>query len=99
MFGGRNRRWYFTVPADAENVRVQIRPDEPCSARLLRPDGSVAAEFPYGVALTILETKRTKTATPETWCLHFPKVTEDAAFRIGSPSQPFASPCAAAVLQ
>ena len=99
MFGGRNRQWYFTVPADAENVRVQIRPDEPCSARLLRPDGSVAAEFPYGVALTILETKRTKTATPETWCLHFPKVTEDAAFRIGSPSQPFASPCAAAVLQ
>ena len=99
MFGGRNRRWYFTVPADAEHVCAQIRPDEPCNARLLRPDGSVAAEFPYGVALTILEAKRTKTATPETWCLHFPKVTEDASFRIGSPAQPFASPDAAAVLR
>ena len=99
MFGGRNRRWYFNVPADAEHVRVQIKPEEPCNARLLRPDGSLAAEFPYGDAWTVLEAERTKTTTPETWCLHFPKVFEDASFRIGSPSPPFASPDAAAVLR
>ena len=92
LFGGRNRRYYFAVPREAENVCVQVRPQEPCSARLLRPDGSVAAEMEFGNNLTLLEAKRGKAKGLETWCIEFPCIDEDTMFRIGSPALPFASP-------
>ena len=91
LFGGRNRKFWFTVPASAGSVSVQIRPEEPCSAQLLRPDGSVAADMPYGNGLTVLKADRSASASDETWCLHFPRIGEDVSFRIGSPALPFAA--------
>ena len=55
LFGGRNRRYWFSVPADAEKVSVEIKPEEPCSAKLIRPDGTVAAEMPKDSKMIILE--------------------------------------------
>ena len=90
LFGGRNRRFRIAVPASAEKVCVQIEPEEPCCARLMRPDGSIAAEMPRGNGMTILDAKREKTSSDEVWILDFPRVDEDTSFRIGSPAKPFA---------
>lgn len=89
---GVNRRFWFVVPATAESVRVQVRPEESCSAKLLWPDGSVAAEMPFGTRMTMLEAKREKSAAAEVWCLEFPRIVEDAYFRIGSPAIPIVAP-------
>ena len=91
IFGGRNRRYWFTVPSDAESVSVQVEPEEPCSARLLRADGSVAAQMPLASKLTLLDAKREKSAEAESWSVEFTKVVEDAAFRIGAPALPIVS--------
>ena len=91
-FAGVNRRFWFAVPADAESVRVQVQPEEPCSARLLRPDGSVAAEMPFDTRMAMLEAKREKSAAAEVWCIEFPRIQEDMVFRIGAPAVPIASP-------
>ena len=65
LYCGRNRRFYFTVPADAESVSVQVRPAERCSAQLTRPDGTVVAEAPYDRPQTsVLTVPREKTAAP-----------------------------------
>ena len=40
--------------------------------------------------MTVLETSREKTVFDETWFLVFPRIDEDAEFRIGSPAKPFA---------
>jgi hypothetical protein len=99
LFGGKNRRYWFFVPADAENVSVEIKPEEPCSAKLLRPDGSVAAEMQKSSKMVILECKRSKSATGEIWSIEFPYVREDAKFRVGAPTMPFVSPTLEAVIQ
>ena len=99
LFGGRNRRYWFAVPVGAEKTCVQIRPEEPCSARLIRPDGRVAAEMPLGGGIMVLEAKGGNTTAPEIWCLEFPQVDEDMEFRIGSPALPFASPSAQTALR
>ena len=90
LFGGK-RRYFFFVPAEADKVGIQVRPEEPCSARLLRPDGTVAAEMPYGRNLTVLETKR-EPSVDETWCIDIPSAQEDVEFRIGVPAIPVATP-------
>ena len=69
-----------------------VTPQEPCSARLLRPDGSVAVDMPLSEIQTILEAPRLKTGKPETWAIEFPVMEEDASFRIGAPAVPIASP-------
>jgi len=90
LYCGRNRRFYFTVPADAESVSVQVRPVERCSAKLMRPDGTVVAEAPYDKPLmSVLTVQREKTAAPEVWSVVFPRVEDDARFRIGAPALPF----------
>ena len=89
LYGGRNRRFYFTVPAEAESVSVQVRPVERCSAKLMRPDGTVMAESPYEKReVSVLTAPREKTAAPEVWSVVFPQVEEDAQFRIGAPALP-----------
>ena len=89
LYCGRNRRFYFTVPADAESVSVQVQPAERCSAQLTRPDGTVVAEAPYDRPQTsVLTVSREKTAAPEVWSVVFPRVEEDARFRIGAPELP-----------
>lgn len=90
LFGGRNRRYGLKVPAAATKVCVQIKPEEPCSARLIGPNGRVAAEMPHCSSMTILETTREMSQSDEIWYLEFPRIDEDAEFRIGSPSIPFA---------
>ena len=99
LFGGANRRFWFAVPSEADKVVVQVRPEEACSARLLRPDGSMAAEMPLGVGMAMLETRREKSAADETWCLEFPCIKEDAFFRIGAPAVPIASPAVGAAVR
>ena len=100
VLGGRNRRFYFSVPASASKVTVQIAPEEPCSAQLLRPDGTVAEEMPYGKnGLAVLAATRTATAEDEVWCVCLPRVDEDVRLRIGAPALPLASPSASAVLR
>ena len=92
IFRGRNRRHFFTVPGDAENVCVQVRPAEHCSAQLVRPDGSIAAAKAYkDKSMGVLSAKRDKTAASEVWSIVFPKVEEDARFRIGAPALPVAA--------
>ena len=98
LYEGKNRKFFFSVPVDADFVRVMVKPDEPCSARLKRPDGSIAAEMPYGTGMAVLEAKRENVSTAETWCVEFPRIGEDCRFRIGAPALPLASPSAAAVL-
>ena len=89
LYCGRNRRFYFTVPADAESVSVQVQPSERCSAKLTRPDGTVVAEAPYDRRkMSVLKVPREKTAAPEVWSVVFPQVEEDALFRIGAPALP-----------
>jgi hypothetical protein len=89
IFKGSKRRHFFTVPADAENVCVQVRPAEHCSAQLVRPDGSIAATKAYkDKSMGVLSAKRNKTAASEVWSIVFPKVQEDARFRIGAPAIP-----------
>ena len=85
------RRYFFFVPAEADKVGIQVRPEEPCSARLLRPDGTVAAEMPYGRNLTVLEAKR-EPSVDETWCIDISSAQEDVEFRIGVPAIPVATP-------
>ena len=90
LFCGQNRRFYFTVPADAESVSVQVNPAERCSAKLMRPDGTVADESPYERRqMSVLTASRKKTTAPKVWSVMFPKVEEDARFRIGAPALPF----------
>ena len=89
LYGGRNRQFYFTVPADAESVSVQVQPSERCSAQLMRPDGTVVAEAPYDRPQTsVLTVPFEKTAAPQVWSVVFPQVEEDARFRIGAPALP-----------
>ena len=99
MFAGRNRKYYFLVPADTETVSVEIRPEEACSSRLVRADGTVAVEKKKSVTTSVLNCKREKTVKDEVWCLEFPYVQEDARFRIGYPASPFVATDAAAVLR
>ena len=92
VFKGKKRRYYFTVPGDAEEVCVQVRAIEPCSAQLLRPDGSVVESKAYAnKEMGLLSAKRDKTAVSEVWCLAFPEIEEDARFRIGAPAVPVAA--------
>jgi hypothetical protein len=90
-FCGRNRRFYCAVPSGDAPVRVMIRPQEPCSARLLAPDGSIAAEKRFGVDLTLIEGKRERTEKTEVWTLEFPVIAEDVEFRVGSTASPLVS--------
>ena len=99
LFGGRRRNFFFTVPADTEDVAVQVSPEEPCSARLVRPDGTVAQEMPYGShGTSVLSAKRAPGSGEETWCIEFPRVDEDMRFRIGAPALPLVAPAKGAAL-
>ena len=91
-YKGRNRSFYFTVPADAGSVSVRVSPEgESCAALLLRPDGTVAAEKSYDGNLAVLHASRKPSAAPETWCVKFTKIQEDFKFCIGAPAIPFVS--------
>ena len=89
LFGGSNRRFFFSVAPNSSNVTVEIKPIERCSAQLLRPDGTVAAEASYDdTRIKVLSASREMSATPEVWSVLFQKVEEDARFRIGGGALP-----------
>ena len=97
-FGGVGRRCYFAVPPGSDPVRVMIKPQEACCAKLRAPDGSVVAEMPYGTDQTLLEAKREAADKTTVWSLELPRVEEDAEFRIGAPAMPVVSTDVSAVL-
>ena len=97
-FCGRGRRYFFAVPPGSDPVRVLVRPQEPCSARLIAPDGSVAAEKPFDRNQALLEARRDAADKTAVWALEFPRIAEDAEFRIGAPAMPVVSADASAVL-
>ena len=95
---GSGSRYFFAVSPGSDPVRVLVRPQEPCSARLVAPDGSVVAEKPYDTNQSLLEAKREATDKTAVWALEFPRIEEDVDFRIGAPAMPVVSTDASAVL-
>ena len=87
---GRRREYAFKVPKDCELVRIQVTPQEPCSAELIDASGKVVATKPYDSKKQIVSAKRAKTAADEVWRIAFPRVAEDMFFRIGAPCFPYA---------
>ena len=87
---GRRRECAFTVPKDCELVRIEVRPDEPCSAEILDASGKVVLAKPYGSKKETLSVKRAKSAADEIWRIAFPQINEDMYFRIGAPCFPYA---------
>ena len=87
---GRRREFAFRVPKDCELVRVEVTPQEPCSAELIDASGKVVAAKPYDSKKRIVSAKRAKTAAEEVWRIAFPEVAEDMFFRIGAPCFPYA---------
>jgi len=95
---GSGRRYFFAVPPGSDPVWVLVRPQEPCSARLIAPDGSVMAEKPYDTNQSLLEAKCEATDKTAVWALEFPRIEEDVDFRIGAPAMPVVSTDASSVL-
>lgn len=87
---GRRREYAFTVPKGCELVRIQVNPQEPCSAELIDASGKVVATKPYDSKEAIVSAKRVQTAADEVWRIAFPRVAEDMFFRIGAPCFPYA---------
>lgn len=92
LYKGKNREYSFAVPAGGDDVVVHVRPQEACSAQLLDPSGAVVDEMPYGCTGRILRGKRKASDKGGVWRVKFPKVEEDAFFRIGAPAVPVATP-------
>lgn len=97
-FCGSGRRYSFAVPPGCDPVRVMVRPSEPCSARLIAPDGSIVAEKPFDRNQAMLEASRDATDKTAVWTLELPRIAEDAEFRIGAPAMPVVSADASAAL-
>ena len=90
LYGNAKRQRYrIRVPGPCEEVRVNLRPDEPLSAVLYRADGSEAtrAVCKSWEAKT-LTAKRTRTSADEDWLLDFPQVVEDGTFVVAAPCLP-----------
>lgn len=88
-FGAPGKR-YFSVPADAEEVRVEIVGKS--GAKLFDAAGKVVAEKPYDERNAMLLVKRSKSAKGEIWCLDIDKVFWDVTYRIAEPCLPVLSP-------
>ena len=87
---GRPHRYYFRVPAGAKDVAVQVitAEGEFVEARLLSPDGKVAARMPRGDGGYCLRAIRGNSAEPETWCYEITSAVDDSFFTIGAPALP-----------
>lgn len=97
LFAPGGRRFHFFVPAQATEVRVMLKPEEPMSAELLDAGGAVVQSKGFSAKPDIQRWRKTS-AEPETWSLAVPRVAEDAVFRIGSPAIPIVSPSREAML-
>lgn len=97
LFAPGGRRFHFFVPAQATEVCVMLKPEEPMSAELLDAGGAVVQSKGFSAKPDILRWRKTS-SKPETWSLAVPRVAEDAVFRIGSPAIPIVSPSREAML-
>lgn len=93
LFGGRNNRFYFTVPANAEEVVVETAATitEPADVQILDAAGKVRKEIRNNKTTVLLKIPREKTGTTEVWSIRFPRTTEDYSFRICAPCLPLVS--------
>ena len=86
-----NRRLYFPVPSTAENVFVEITPEEPAKATLLDVSGNPVAAMPLQTAAMTLSARHRPAAdtqsSPEIWTLDI-HATEDVELRLGSATTP-----------
>ena len=98
LFHADNSEFFFSVPASANEVSVQVLPDEPTSAELRNPSGQAVARLDYGTNGSVLRAKRAS-GTDEVWSIAFPKMKEDCRVRIGAPAMPIASVDPAATMR
>lgn len=86
-----NLRLYFPVPNAAENVSVEITPEEPAEATLLDVSGNPVAAMPQQTAAMALSARHRPAAgtqsSPEIWTLGI-HATEDVELRLGSATTP-----------
>ncbi len=86
-----NCRLYFPVPHAAENVFVEITPEEPAGATLIDASGNSVAAMPLQTAAMALSARRRPAAgaqsSPEIWTLDI-NATEDVELRLGSATTP-----------
>ncbi len=84
-----NSELYFTVPADAADVKVEIYADEPVSAALIGPDGKTRDQVVKLLGgIKILRAERKPTRNAEIWQLKLFDIVEDHGIRLGVPMQP-----------
>lgn len=90
---GRPQRYFFRVPAGAKDVSVQIvtAKGEPLEARLISPDGKVAARMSRRDGGYVLRAVRADISVAETWCYEIVNAVDDSFFTVGSPALPVAA--------
>ena len=93
MFGGRNHRFYFAVPAGVKEINIDVAGTlrEPVSAQLISPGGKVVTEVKMLEGMKRLHHSREKADVSEVWCLKIPYGKEDFKFRVGAPLLPLVS--------
>ncbi len=93
LFGGLNNRFYFTVPANAEEVAVEATATimEPVDVQILDAAGKVVKEIRNNKTAALMKVPREKTGKAEVWSIRFPRTTEDYSFRICAPALPLVS--------
>lgn len=98
ILGGRDLKFYFSLPGGGRGVQAKISPSggEPASARLIDPSGVCVAEQPYRDAGSVL--KSPANAAAGLWKVVFPNVKDDCAFTLGGGAVPIVSFAADAVL-
>ena len=80
--------FYFRVPSGAENVAVYLKSSGKMEAQLVAPDGTVAAQRPFGDGTSVLAARRKDKSAAETWCVKMPRVTWTFDMAIGAPCVP-----------
>lgn len=93
LFTGRNYRYYFTVPADAEYAAVEVtaETEEPVDVQILNAEGKIVKEVRKVKSAQYIKIPRKKSTRDEIWSIRFPWAREDYAFRICAPSLPLAA--------
>lgn len=91
LFGGKNRSFYFRVPAGARDVQVNLRPEEPASAELFDASGKKVAAMPYQTRIDRFKIVREPSSKDEIWTLRFPNICEDLTFQVGGDAVPLLS--------
>ena len=98
LFQFTGASYFFSVPADATEVRVEARPEEEMAMWLRDADGRIVDSMSYSRSGKVLHGTKRPSKTSQIWCADFRNVREDAFFRIGAPAVPIATTDPRAVL-